>query len=311
MYINIIKCYFLKIKYYYINMIKRIVVAFCIFSLTFSVFSEIKGDIKAAQEIEISQADKKKIKNILFNKYAAKKDLSQEEFDEIETIADLSFFLERNVKENHLKFLWGEKDNIKLSVSYVVERPNLKSLTSENKTYHTYFQTENTEYVRISREITVDSCHSTRKITGNKDFVIFDLRNNGGGVQGPIGECLLKLIKKSYKGKVIFLVDSYSGSAAEGGFWQNHRLIKGKLDVLTAGQDTYGCIAYAWMKTIKVNDFWFIIPTHINIDNEFYNNEYFKGEGLGFSPDIYVENIDDIIPTLNSLGVILDGIEIR
>lgn len=292
-------------------MAKRIFTFIFIFSLVFSGFSEIKGDIESAQKTEISQTDKKKIKNILFNKYAANKDLSQEEFDEIETIADLSFFLERNVKENHLKFLWKEKNDIKLSVSYVVERPNLKSLTSENKLYHTYFQTENTEYVRISKEVTVGSCHSTRKITGKKDFIIFDLRNNGGGVQGPIGECLLKLIKNSYKGKIIFLVDNYSGSAAEGGFWQNHRLIKGKLDIITIGQNTYGCIAYAWMKTIKVNDFWFIIPTHINIDNEFYSNEYFKGEGLGFSPDIYVENIDDIMPTLNSLGVILDGIEIK
>lgn len=138
------------------------------------------------------------------------------------------------------------------------------------------------------------------KQASNKDFIIIDLRMNEGG-DYPISLFLDYLDKVDYKGHLILLIDS---TADTGEFllssrmtkWQNGKEIPRKFKYTSVGQNTIGYSNFTgqWQNFRNENFYIWGIREQTNQWKTY-------DEGVGILPQIWAENSDDMIKTIEYL----------
>ncbi|OZV68505.1 S41 family peptidase [Winogradskyella aurantia] len=123
------------------------------------------------------------------------------------------------------------------------------------------------------------------------DYLIVDLRSNGGGAN-KISQPFFKLLKKS-KAKIYVLTNSFTVSNAE----QFTVKLKSLDNTVHLGQGTYGAITYGsnYGNVYETPSGYFsLYPTDMN-----FHKQYFQYEGSGVVPDIKLDfNRDWIEQTL-------------
>jgi hypothetical protein len=122
-------------------------------------------------------------------------------------------------------------------------------------------------------------CDLKTKLTA--DYVIVDLRSNGGGAN-KISHPFFKLLKKS-KAKIYVLTNSFTVSNAE----QFTVKLKSLDNTVHLGQGTYGAIAYGsnYGNVYETPSGYFsLYPTDMN-----FHKQYFEYEGSGVIPDIKLD----------------------
>ena len=268
----------------------------------------------------LTKKEKSAVSNMIRTTYIGFTEMKEKGFklkmiDECQTIGDLFALLDEYVYDYHFSITIdkGEKGAIQWKFKNLVTDEKCKKSIDP---IVTYFEkpTSNAYYIRFN------SCAESTKDFNNPywkefpraaskacnyDFIVLDPRSNQGGGQMQQVQFFESLINKNYKGKIYILQDKYSFSAAE--MWMIAGKYINKLDITTVGTFTGGMQRYGECKSKHIGNVWGWIPTIIcGIPDD----GKWKGEGVGYEPDIFVYP-EEIKETLTGLGVDLTDIEIQ
>lgn len=142
------------------------------------------------------------------------------------------------------------------------------------------------------------------KQAASKDFIIFDLRLDQGG-EWPIAQFFDYLEQNSFKGELIIIIDA---SSATGEYLLSYRMTKwwnGKesprFKYTTIGENTIGNQNFSgeWKRFETERNIFWGVRSEINKWKKY-------DEGVGAMPDIWAENSEDILKTLQYLTGIND-----
>ena len=268
----------------------------------------------------LTKKEKSAVSNMIRTTYIGFTEMKEKGFklkmiDECQTIGDLFALLDKYVYDYHFSITIdrGEKGFARWEFKTLVKDEKCKKSIDP---IVTYFEkpTSNAYYIRFN------SCAESTKDFKNPywkefpraaskackyDFIVLDPRSNNGGGQMQQVQFFESLINKNYKGKIYILQDKYSFSAAE--MWMIAGKYINKLDITTVGTFTGGMQRYGECKSRNSGNVYGWIPTIIcGIPDD----GKWKGEGVGYEPDIFVYP-EEIKETLTGLGVDLTDIEIQ
>ena len=264
-----------------------------------------------AETLYLTKQEKNQIKRILFTATGMNFMFPRNEFEPVKTFKDLYEYLHKYVKDDHFvcnMYLNPIEENKPRSPVVATIRQNVHVLddnsivsAERNEKVTRYIETENAEYIRSSCNcVWAEDEKAFNQIKGNKDYIIFDYRSNGGGSM-PIDKFF-----QQYKGTIIILQDNYSYSAAELGFFaENYKTPK---DIILVGQHSGGCFQGLNPAYTIFGRFNMGYSKYLNIDlgsrkGKNPSNSHWEGEGIGFKPDVWVNRNEDFVPTLEGMGV--------
>ncbi len=265
-----------------------------------------------AETLTLTKEEKDRIAEILFVATGMNFMFPKDEFEPVKTFKDLYEYLHKYVKDDHftcrMHLLPIREDNKNLVPVVATIRQNVHVLdensivsAERNEKVTRYIETENAEYIRSSYNcVWAEDEKAFNQIKGNKDYIIFDYRSNGGGSM-PIDKFF-----QQYKGTIIILQDNYSYSAAELGFFaENYKTPK---DIILVGQHSGGCFQGLNPAYTIFGRFHIVYSKYLNMDLDGHpgkhpSNSHWEGEGIGFKPDVWVNRNEDFVPTLEGMGV--------
>ena len=81
------------------------------------------------------------------------------------------------------------------------------------------------------------------------------------------------------------------------------------LNWLVVGQHSGGMNMYGNCVPVEIGKFFFWLPSVYRSKEDL--GERWEGEGIGFKPDVFIENISDFTPYFESIGIDMTGIQIQ
>lgn len=110
---------------------------------------------------------------------------------------------------------------------------------------------------------------------------------------------LTKFINPLIHGKIIFLTNNKTASAAESIILQSKVLFPGKVKVL--GQNTLGCLTYIDVFQFSMPNNSFVVSMAFkSIEDSLKEFDDWKGEGVGIEPDVICSD-EEILQNLKKI----------
>lgn len=229
------------------------------------------------------------------------------------------FFSENPTAKEYFEKVYAELKNIKKKKYLIIDLRNCPGGTTDYPLLLLYSLYEGTESVipseiydiqqlesemmlRVSESIetpVTESLRYQRAIdTGNtkyEDFFrissVMQIKNPKRIVRNYNIEPTKKLHKPAYKGKIIFLTNNKTASAAESLILLSKVLFPKNIKII--GENTMGCLTYVDVfQLIMPNNSFAISMAFKSIEETLKDFDCWKGEGIGIQPDIICPDKD-------------------